>query len=56
MINSKFAEIEKEFSIKDCKLIKYISKSVKIDYICNYCGESKSKLYKDFIKNVQVKN
>ena len=55
MINSKFAEIEKEFSIKDCKLIKYISKSVKIDYICNYCGESKSKLYKDFIKNKECR-
>jgi hypothetical protein len=53
-IDSKFADIEKEFILRNCKLINFVSKSVKLEYICS-CGENKQKLYKDFMKNKECR-
>lgn len=54
-LDSKFSDLAREFTLKNCKLINFTSKSVKLEYICNYCGKTKKKLYKDFLKNMECR-
>jgi len=54
-LDKKFADIEKEFTIRNCKLVSFVSKSVKLEYVCS-CGERKQKLYKDFMKNLECRS
>jgi hypothetical protein len=54
LLIEKFPDIYNIFKNRNCKLVYFDKKTIKLKYIC-CCGIEKEKLYKDFMKNKECR-